>query len=383
VRVLLVSANFRPHIGGIERFTETLAGGLAERGHEVEVVCCRFGDAPLRDEADGFAIRRIPSAYTLERRLKVPWPVPEPLRLLRVLRERVAQVDVVHVQDAIYATSAPALAAAKRLAVASVLTQHVAFVPQRSRLLDSVQHGAVATFGRCSRLATVVASMNPAVAAWVERQWRPPDVRVMPVGVGSPHAQIDRNAVRRSFGLPEQRFLALFVGRDVPKKGLDVFVAASDPAYDLIAVTDRSAGKGQARLLPLMSPERLQELLAAVDCFVLPSEGEGFPVTMQEAFTHGLPVVTTRQPGYEQYVSDDEVVFVERDSDAVRTALRRVATDGDLRRRLSASSRKVWEQHFGVERFVSAYEQLYVEARERSSSRVPREPATRPGRHRR
>src|SRR5437667_10062176 len=105
MRVLLVSANFRPHVGGIERFTETLAGGLAKRGHEVDVLCCRSGEAPLREETDGFTIHRIPSAYALERRLNVPWPVPDPLRLRRALRERVARADVLHVQDAIYPTS--------------------------------------------------------------------------------------------------------------------------------------------------------------------------------------------------------------------------------------------------------------------------------------
>jgi hypothetical protein len=100
MRTLLVSANFRPHVGGIERFTETLAGGLADRGHEVAVLCCRFDGAPLCEEVEGFTVHRIRSAYAAER-LNVPWPVPEPFGLLAALRERVPETDVVHVQDAI------------------------------------------------------------------------------------------------------------------------------------------------------------------------------------------------------------------------------------------------------------------------------------------
>src|SRR5207247_1449604 len=152
------------------------------------------------------------------------------------------------------------------------------------RLLDAVQHAGLATLGRCSRLATVVTTLNPAVAEWVERQWGVRDVRVLPVGVAAPPERGDRAAVRRSFGLPTERFLALFVGRDVPKKGLDIFLAASDPTYELVAVTDRPAAGSAARLLPFMTPDRLQDLLGCVDCFVLPSEGEGFPITLQEAF---------------------------------------------------------------------------------------------------
>jgi glycosyltransferase involved in cell wall biosynthesis len=369
VRVVLVSANFRPHIGGIERFTEILAGGLGARGHEVAVLCCRFGGAPLREELDGFAVHRIPSAYALDVHLNVPWPVPEPARLVSRLRRVLAEADVVHVQDVIYATSFPALLVARRRRVARVLTQHVAFVPQNSALLDAVERGALATFGRCARLANSIATLNPSVAAWVEEQWNVGDVRVLPVGIPPQASTADPGETRRSFGLPEHRFLALFVGRDVPKKGLDVFLRAADPArYDLVAVTDRPATPRPAgtTILPFMSPARLQDLLASVDCFVLPSEGEGFPVSMQEALANGLPVVTTWQDGYEHYLAPDDVLVVERNPDAVRDALGRLVSDAELRARLASRSLEVAARHFGVDRFVDAYELLYSEARERA-----------------
>jgi D-inositol-3-phosphate glycosyltransferase len=365
VRILLVSANFRPHVGGIERFTEILAGGLALRGHAVAVLCCRSKDAPLQEEVDGFTVYRIPSAYALERRLNVPYPIPAPVRLVTRLHERLAEADVVHVQDVIYATSSPALVLAKRRRVASVLTQHVAFVPQRSPFLDMVQRGALATLGRCSRLATVVASLNPAVSRWVEQQWGVQGVSTLPVGIPRPPpARFGRAEVRRSFGLPERAFLALFVGRDVPKKGLDIFLAAADDAYRLVAVTDRSADARAAgtTILPFMSASRLQELLGCVDCFVLPSEGEGFPISLQEALAHGLPVVTTSQPGYEHFLTPQDVLYVERQPQAVREALRKLLVDGELRERLGERSRIVAERHFGMDRFVAAYEELYAEA---------------------
>ena len=104
MRVLLVSANFRPHVGGIERFVEILAGGLAERAHEVHVVCCGYEDAPREEQFDGFAVHRIPSSYVLDKRLNVPFPVPEPVSMVRTLRRYVGRADVVHVQDGIYAS---------------------------------------------------------------------------------------------------------------------------------------------------------------------------------------------------------------------------------------------------------------------------------------
>jgi glycosyltransferase involved in cell wall biosynthesis len=354
-------------VGGIERFVENLAGGLSNRGHDVTVLCCRTDEgSPLLEDGDGYAIQRLPASTRAERHLGVPYPVPEPLQLQRSLERLLSRSDVVHVQDALYATSVAALLLSRRRGVPSVLTQHVAFVPQRTRWLDAVQHVAIATFGRSARRATLVATLNPAVATWVEERWGVADVRVLPVGVPDRAEAIrDGSAIRGEFGLPQDRFLALFVGRDVAKKGLDVFLGAADESYELVAVTDRP-GNGDATFLRFMPPDRLQELLGCVDAFVLPSEGEGFPVALQEALAAGLPVVTTRQPGYEHYLSADDVLYVERDPGAVRGALRRLAADDELRVRLSERSRAAAERHFGMEGFVDAYEQIYDEARERA-----------------
>ena len=88
------------------------------------------------------------------------------------------------------------------------------------------------------------------------------------------------------------------------KKGLKVFLQASDPAYDLVAVTDSPARNGKATTLPFMEPTRFHQLLGCVDAFVLPSVAEGFPISLQEALVAGLPVVTTSQPGYEHRAKD-------------------------------------------------------------------------------
>jgi D-inositol-3-phosphate glycosyltransferase len=360
VRIVIVSANFRPHVGGVERFVETLAGGLAGRGHEITVLCCRTAQAPLHEELDGYEIVRVAASYVLERTLAVPYPLPSPA-LRTALRRTVGRADVVHVQDAIYATSVAALRAARRRSVPTVLTQHVAMVPQRNRALDAAQRAAIATLGRATRLATIVVTLNPAVSEWAARTWGIPEPRVLPVGVRAAPGPVDRGAVRKSFGLDPDRFVALFVGRDVPKKGLDVFLAATAPAYDLVAVTDRPG----ATLLPFMSAERLAKLLASADAFVLPSEAEGFPLTLQEAFAAGLPVVTTMQPGYDHYIGADDVLVVERDSASVREALRLLAGSAELRERLSARSLAVAERHFGIDRFVTAYEDVYAEASRR------------------
>jgi D-inositol-3-phosphate glycosyltransferase len=361
LRVLIVTANFAPHVGGIERFAESLASGLAARRHEVTVLCCRAQRAPRR-ESGTYETVRVPATYILESRLGVPYPLPSPT-LAGTLRGLLARTEIVHVNDAVYATSLAALVGARRHRLPSVLTQHVAFVPQANVALDTAERLALSTIGTGARLATMVATYNSAVADWAAKAWRIEAPRVLPVGVPKPPGGgTDRTAVRRSLGLPADRFIALFIGRDVPKKGLDVFLAASDAAYELVAVTDRAGGAPGARILPFMPADRLGELLHAVDAFVLPSEGEGFPLSLQEAFATGLPVVTTMQPGYDRYLDPDDVLVIDRDPNSLRAALGRLAGDPELRRALAGRSLAVAQEHFGLERFVTAYEELYAEA---------------------
>ena len=77
-------------------------------------------------------------------------------------------------------------------------------------------------------------------------------------------------------------------------------------------------------------------------------------------------MVTTEQPGYEHYLSPDDVLYVERDPEALRGALRGLVDDEELTLRLSERSRAVAERHFGLQRFVEAYEEFYEEAGNRS-----------------
>ena len=304
MRILLVSANYRPSVGGIERFVETLAEGLVERGHSVAVAACGVGGAPRTEEVAGVQIERIPASDAPRSRFGIPYPLPSPRACVSTLRSLIRRSDVVHAQDALYLTTIAALTLASRMRVPSVLTQHVGFVPQQHAVFDAVERAAITTLGRSARLADVVAAYNESVAEWARRTWGLRDVRMLPVGVRSPTPTQDRQTVRRELGLTEDAFVALFTGRDVPKKRLDLFLAARHPDLELVAVTDRRNGSSPGtRLLPFTSPERFAGLLAAADAFVLPSEAEGFPLALQEALVAGIPCVVTPHPGYERYLA--------------------------------------------------------------------------------
>lgn len=337
MRIALVTAYFRPHVGGVERFVETLAGGLSARGHDVTVVCCRTDRrSPPREPG----VVRIPATNVVERRVAVPYPLPDPVAAVRVLRREIARADVTHVHDVLYPTSLLALSLTR-----PVLTLHVGFVPQRSGLLDVVERAAIRAVAPFARRAAAAVSMNPAVAAWASETWGL-EVGIAPVGVPPATAVADRAA----FGFGD-RPVALFVGRDVAKKGLDAFAAARPDGWDLVAVTDGT--RPGLRTLPFMPTDRLAVLLASVDALVLPSVAEGLPMILQEAMAAGVPVVTTMQDGYERYFGADEVAVIDGSARSIEQALAALPPG------LGERGRAVAARHFSVDAMVDAYEALY------------------------
>jgi len=84
-------------------------------------------------------------------------------------------------------------------------------------------------------------------------------------------------------------------------------------------------------------PDRLQTL----DVFVVPSHQEGLCISAIEAMACGVPVVSTRCGGPEDFVRDDENGYlVDATPAAVAKAVRRIVAHRSLRKRLGEGARR-------------------------------------------
>ena len=175
----------------------------------------------------------------------------------------------------------------------------------------------------------------------------------------------------------------LAVGSIVRRKGYDVLIAAlatladlpwrltiaGDLRRDPAAATGLDADiirhqlVGRVTVLGAVSAERVAELYAEADLFVLASRFEGYGMVYAEAIMRGLPVVGTTAGAIPDTVPDGAGILVAPDDvTALALALRRLIESPDERRRLALAARAAaarlptWQD--SAKRFSRALETL-------------------------
>jgi len=187
-----------------------------------------------------------------------------------------------------------------------------------------------------------------------------------------PASAEEKRALRRKWNFPEQIPLILSIGRFVPKKGLDIFIGAADPEYQLVLVSRGNfnryltTAKGKVIILDPMPQENLKEVYQACDIFVLAGVGEDvFSLVLMEALACGLPVITSNDPFYRRYVDEGNVMLEEPTSETIRKSIKKILNDKNLYERMSRYSRAMAIEKFSWDSRMQEYVRMYNRLTER------------------
>jgi len=384
MRICMLTWEFPPRIvGGIARHCFGLSRALARKNLDVHVVTLEFPGAPEFEEMDGVKVHRV--------RIEIGHPdfiiwtfiFNHFMEKLVANLSRNYEFDVIHIHD--WLTAPVGIAAKYYMNKPLVSTVHSIEMGRaqglrnpNSLLIDGLEWWMTYE-------AKKIISCSSSMRWELERHFHlPPEkITVIPNAVDPSKYQrnIDRDEVRRRYGIEPHEKVVLFVGRLVPQKGVEYlvravplvlqrirnvkFVIVGDGwSKDYLEGMARATGYGDRVIfLGFISDSDLTELTMSVDVLVVPSVYEPFGIVALEGMAAGVPVVAANVGGLSEIIEHDKtgVLVYARNLESIAWGICRVLSDPGYSRWLAQNAkRKVQESYSwdaAAERTIKVYEE--------------------------
>jgi glycosyltransferase involved in cell wall biosynthesis len=181
----------------------------------------------------------------------------------------------------------------------------------------------------------------------------------------------DAVALRERLQLAPDRLVAIFVGSEWGRKGLEPAIRALALAdrWDLLVVGngDRERYERIAQELGVSGAVHwlgvsrdVAPIYQLADVFVFPTSYEAFPLVALEAAASGLPILATPVNGIRELVTDGVNGFlIGRDAEQIARRLRELGDDPALRERLGAAARSA-SLDYSWAKMVERHDALYA-----------------------
>lgn len=322
--------------GGVRTHVSGLAATLRDRGHEVDVIA-----AGRRGPPGSGDVRLVGATTPFRINGSVARIAITPAATWRVWRALVAgRYDVVHLHEPIAPMVCWTALWLRRSAL--VATFHAYSPPERRpyRIAGPL-------FGRLVRRVPTAVAVSQAAKSCAARVTGHP-VTIIPNGIAAAGAA--GPTARRAGG-----GRVLFVGRNDPRKGLAVLIAAlaalpDEVRLDVVGVTEDELGgidlpgrlRARVQLHGRVRDGDLRQLMERCDVLCAPSlGGESFGLVLAEAMANGMPVVASDIDGYRDVLAPGCGLLVPPGDPAELAAgLQRVLESESLRTHLGARARE-------------------------------------------
>jgi glycosyltransferase involved in cell wall biosynthesis len=411
MRILHVTHQYRPAVGGAEQYIAGLSEGLAGRGHQIDVFASRSADyrtwrnqLPRFAQLEGVNVYRFSSlprtqltwrilAYGLNRywRLGARWYEPLifygngpicPAMFTTILRNA-RRYNLVHINNLHYSHALIAYIAARLRQLPIVITPHV-----HTKQRETHDIGYLWTILQGSD--AVLTDTGAEKEYLAERLWN------VEIVVGGNALSLDRfppldqRQSRKRLGCPEEGFIVLFLGRKTDYKGLDkcleafavlrqrrrdIYLLAVGPETDFSqALWLRYAGLDGLIVYDSVSDEERLAALAACDVLAMPSCGEAFGVVYLEAWAYRKPVIGARIASVSSIIDEGGNGFLVAHNQVAQliSRLTYLADDPEAAQMMGAQGRAKLEARYTRDRLVDIVEGTYarVVRRHRTISRI-------------
>jgi len=413
LRILIYSLNHAPELTGIGKYNGEMASWLAQRGHQVRVVCAPpyYPHWRVQPGWSAWRYRResIAGVWVQRCPLWVPATPTGLKRIVHLLSFALSSLPVILMQwrwrpQWIVVTEPPlfCVPAAQLLARLSGarLWLHVQDFEvdaarqlgllQRPRLMAAVSALEGRLMRRCERVSTLTPSMLARLAdKGVEAQRRV----LFPNWIDQSmftDPDTDIAALRRKWSLQPGEFVVLYAGNMGRKQGLETILEAAQRLSSVAAIKfwlcgegaqqallrQRAAGMDNVTFMRLQPEPRFRQMMSLVDLHLLPQQAGATDLVMPSKllgiFASGRPAVVATEPGSGLYqaTSGRALQVPPGDVDALQAAIVRLRADPLLAQRLARAAWQHAHTHWLRENVLRQFESQLLEPLSASRQRA-------------
>jgi len=395
MRILIAGTINYPALHGQAVFTERLAEGLAQRGHNVLSIFPSETGKAYHTWRSGVEIQTFSSMDLSIVHGDTYLSLFSGRDIRRIFNS--FEPEVVHIQDH-YPLSFDVVQIARRHHVGLIGTNH--FMPENVAAYFPVISKAKPVFKRLMwmwMLATynqlhVATAQSKASAALMKAEGL--RIPVYPVSCGldlrrfHPLPNVDREAVRARYGIDPKRKIFLFVGRVDKEKCLDTLLYAMQKlSRDDVQLVIAGHGKEREKLQALAKELQLGQrvhftgfiprddlplLLNSIDVFTMPSQAELLSIASLEAMACGRPVLLADAVALPELVSvgGNGYLFEPGNPASAAHHISLLADQPEAWARMGVLSVEKARYH-GMESTIRQYEDIYVTLLQENPMPVP------------
>lgn len=363
MKIAILVSMFPPKwVGGVEIATQSIAEGLAEKGHDVHVITSFDKEILPKVPDDDFFVHRV--HYP---KVKIFGSMFFWINIFFALKK--IKPDIVHCQTV-------------QMGVCGFLFKKIYKIPYIVWC-----HGFDVYFpwpGKkmISRFVLNNANAIVALTGHMKQELQKlckKNIIILPNGIDFGKFQgFSKQAIRDRLNISSQEKIIVFIGGLRPVKGVIYLIEAfkiisqkvSEAKLFLVGngaerknleeAVAKNGLSGCVRFIGEIPHEKIPEYLAMADMFVLPSLSEGFPLVILEAMASGLPIVASNVRGLPEIVKEGESGFLAepKNSHQIAEKILLLLENDALRQKISDANQEK-SQAYDWEHVTSEIEKIY------------------------
>ncbi|GCE24049.1 glycosyltransferase [Dictyobacter kobayashii] len=381
MRIMIVTDQYPPMVGGVPNVTHGLAVDFVNRGHQVWVVAPSYGTRDVQRMEEGVHVSRFSSfEWPTYKDLRIPLLPFAPIH--KLLKQ--ANPDIIHVHSPIVLGNiaqilAPGLhkpiIATNHYLPSNMLSRAILTDPVLGKPLSALTYSYLVYF--YNRCQYVTSPTQTALDLLSEHGLHAPS-KVISNGIDlncyAP-GPCEPEVIQR-LGLPTDRPLIIHVNRLSEEKRIDVLLDAMAkikvPAHLALVSTGPAEAALRAQVEQLQIQDRVSflgfvrdadliPLRRSAQLFVIPSEADLQSLAMMEAMACGRPVIAANSYALPELVHHNQngFLFEPGNSDEMAIHMDRLLADPDLQKRMGAESLTIVAAHDRI-KVLDQWEDLYT-----------------------